>query len=188
MVGDRHLKTEESMNKRKVIVFIAASIDGFIATKDDGLDFLSIVEAPPEDYGYAAFVQTVDTVVIGRKTYDKVLSFDVPFPHAERKTYVISTTKTGSDENVNFWNDSPASLIQKLQQEEGIDIFVDGGASIIQALLKERLIDKMIVSTIPHLLGDGIRLFGDGLPEQSMQFIQAKSFPSGLVQVWYEKK
>lgn len=175
------------MNKRKVVVFIACSIDGYIAGKNENLDFLSLVESPGEDYGYNDFIQTIDTVILGRKTYDKVLGFGVPFPHAERKCYVISGTKTGSDENVTFWNDSPVELIKYLLQQSGADIFVDGGAMVIHTLLKEGLIDRLTISFIPHLLGDGIQLFINGRPEQKMQFIQSKAFPSGLVQVTYEK-
>jgi dihydrofolate reductase len=175
------------MNKRKVIVFIACSTDGYIAGKEDNLDFLSIVEAPPEDYGYAAFVNTVDTVIMGRKTYEKVLSFGVPFPHQGRSCYVISTSRQGKDEHVTFWNDTPERLIEQLQKEEGGSIFVDGGAATIHALLKKELIDEFIISIIPHLLGSGIRLFADDFPEQSLKLTDSKTFPSGLVQLWYQK-
>lgn len=175
------------MKQRKVVVFIACSIDGYIAGKNENLDFLSLVETPGEDYGYNDFIQTIDTVILGRKTYDKVLGFGVPFPHAERKCYVISGTKTGSDENVTFWNDAPTELVKCLQQQTGADIFVDGGAQVIHALLQESLIDRLTISLIPHLLGDGVNLFINGRPEQEMQLVQSKSFPSGLVQLTYEK-
>jgi len=175
------------MKKRKVVVFIACSIDGYIAGKNENLDFLSLVEAPGEDYGYNDFIQTVDTVILGRKTYDMVLGFGVPFPHAERKCYVISGTRTGSDQHVSFWNHSPAELINYLQQQAGTDIFVDGGAQVIHSLLQEGLIDRLTISFIPHLLGEGIQLFSNGRPEQQMQLVQSKSFPSGLVQLTYEK-
>ncbi len=175
------------MNKRKVIVFIACSADGYIAGKEDNLEFLSIVEAPPEDYGYAAFVSTVDTVIMGRKTYDKVLSFGVPFPHQERTCFVISASRKGKDEHVTFWNDDPEKLIDQLQKQEGTSIFVDGGAATIHALLKKGLIDEFIISIIPHFLGSGIRLFADDFPEQSLKLTDSKTFPSGLVQLWYQK-
>ena len=171
-----------------MVVFIAASIDGFIAGKEESLDFLSLVETPGEDYGYNNFIKTVDTVIIGRKTYDIVVGFGVPFPHAERKCYVISATRTGSNEEVIFWNSSPAELIHQLQQEGGGDIFVDGGAQIIHALLQDNLIDRLTISFIPHLLGDGIPLFNGGRPELQMQLLESKSFQSGLVQVTYTKK
>lgn len=177
-----------TMNKRKVIVFIACSVDGFIAGKEDNLDFLSIVEAPPEDYGYADFVSSVDTVIMGRKTYDKVLSFGVPFPHQDKACYVISASKKGKDEHVTFWNDDPEKLIDQLQKEEGASIFVDGGAATIHSLLKKGLIDQFVISIIPHLLGSGIRLFSDEFPEQSLKLTDTKAFPSGLVQLWYQKK
>lgn len=175
------------MKKRKVIVFIACSADGYIAGKEDNLDFLSIVEAPPEDYGYEDFVSTVDTVIMGRKTYEKVLNFGVPFPHQERVCYVISSTKKEKEDHVIFWNDSPEHLVQHLLKEEGGSIFVDGGATTIHSLLKNGLVDQFILSIIPHLLGSGIRLFKDNFPEQSLKLTDSKTFPSGLVQLWYEK-
>ena len=73
------------MGNRKIILYIAVSIDGYIAGPEDNLDFLSIVESPPEDYGYSNFVSTIDTVVMGRKTYDKVLGFGIEFPHKGRE-------------------------------------------------------------------------------------------------------
>lgn len=176
------------MAKRKVVVFIACSIDGFIAGKEESLDFLSLVESPREDYGYNDFIKTIDTVILGRKTYDKVLGFGVPFPHKERTCYVVTTSLTGKNEDVIFWNDSPQKLVRYLQEQDGADIFVDGGALVVNSLLKEGLIDRLTISFIPHLLGEGIRLFENGLPEQSMKLIQSTSFPSGLLQVTYEKK
>lgn len=181
------INQKNKMNKRKVIVFIACSADGYIAGKEDNLDFLSIVEAPPEDYGYAAFVSTVDTVIMGRKTYDKVLSFGVPFPHQDRNCYVISKSRQGEDEHVTFWNDAPEKLIDQLQKQEGASIFIDGGAATIHALLNKGLIDEFIISIIPHFLGSGIRLFADDFPEQSLKLTDSKIFPSGLVQLWYQK-
>jgi dihydrofolate reductase len=176
------------MAKRNVVVFIACSIDGFIAGKEESLEFLSLVESPGEDYGYNEFIKTIDTVILGRKTYDKVLGFGVPFPHKERTCYVVTTTLLGKNEDTIFWNDSPQKLVRYLQEQDGADIFVDGGASVVNSLLKEGLIDRLTISFIPHLLGEGIRLFENGLPEQSMKLLGSTSFPSGLVQVTYEKK
>lgn len=176
------------MKQRKVIVFIACSIDGFIAGKNESLDFLSLVESEGEDYGYNDFIKTIDTVILGRRTYNKVMGFGVPFPHTERECYVVSGTRTGKDDHVTFWNGSPSLLIKQLREKEGRDIFVDGGAQVIHTLLQDGLIDRLTISFIPHLLGDGIRLFNGGLEEESMQLVHTTSFASGLVQITYEKK
>jgi dihydrofolate reductase len=172
---------------RKVNLYIAMSLDGYIATEDDNIDFLSQVEVPNEDYGYAEFTSGIDTVIWGRKTYDKVLSFGGDFHHKDKKVWVLSNSRTGKDENVEYFSDLPG-LIKKLQAEPGKGIYCDGGAELVFELLNHSLIDRLIVSVIPHLLGGGIRLFKDGRPEQSLVFKRSLTFPSGLVQLWYDKK
>lgn len=172
---------------RKVMLYIAMSVDGYIAKDDDNIDFLSLVEWPGEDYGYAAFQQEVDTLIWGRKTYDKVMSFGIEFPHKNKRCIVLSRTKTGRDENVEFYGGSVKDLITELRQQDGKHIYCDGGGEVIFQLLQERLIDKMIISIIPHLVGTGVRLFTDGAPEQYLKLTRSCAFPSGLVQLWYEK-
>lgn len=173
--------------ERKVILYIAMSLDGYIARENNDIDWLSIVESPPEDYGYAKFIQSVDTVIMGRKTYDKVLSFDIDFPHKGRKCYVISRTRTGFDENIEYYSGNLKELISNLKSNTGNNIFVDGGAEIVNELLKANMIDEFILSIIPIFLGSGVRLFKDGRPNQQLSLKSTKKFTSGLVQLWYEK-
>lgn len=173
--------------ERQVILYIAMSVDGYIAKDSDNLDFLSVVDSPGEDYGYSDFQQNVDTLIWGRKTYDKVLSFGIDFPHRDKKCYVLSRTKTGSDENVEFYNGSVKDLIADLRRQEGKHIYCDGGGDVVFELLNHSLIDRMIISVIPHLVGNGVRLFRDGRPEQRLTFRRSITFPSGLVQLWYDK-
>lgn len=173
------------MNERKVVLYIAASLDGFIAKKDDDISFLESVEKQGEDYGYADFVQTVDTVIMGRKTYEKVLSFGVDFPHKERKCYVLSRTREGSDENVEFYNGSLEELIHTLKSKEGKNIFIDGGAGAVQELKERNLIDEYVISIIPVFLGSGIRLFAETERASKLHFIESKTFDTGLVQLHY---
>lgn len=174
--------------KRQVALFIAMSVDGYIAGENDNIDFLSVVERPGEDYGYADFNQAVDTVIWGRKTYDKVLTLNPEFQHKDKKVYVLSRSKTGTNENVTFYNGPIKDLIAELQKQPGKNLYCDGGGEVIFDLLKESLIDRMIISIIPHLVGKGVRLFKEGGPEQSLTLTRSISFPSGLVQLWYEKK
>ena len=176
------------MENRQVILYIAMSLDGYIAKKDNDISFLSVVEKPGEDYGYNDFIKTVDTVIMGRKTYDKVLSFGTEFPHKDKKCYVLSSSKTGSDENVEFFNGEISDLISKIRANKGSDIYIDGGAEVVFELMKVNLIDKFIISIIPVFIGDGIRLFKSGRPEQNLKLIDSKAFSTGLVQLWYEKK
>ena len=105
--------------ERKVVLYIAQSLDGFIATEDHDISWLSIVEQEGEDYGYEAFVDTVDTVFMGRRTYEKVLSFGVEFPHKGRKCYVLSASRKGSDENVTFFRGDLKALVEDIKKKEG---------------------------------------------------------------------
>lgn len=173
--------------RRRVILYIAASLDGYIAKRDGDIGFLSQVEAPPEDYGYAEFVKTVDAVVMGRKTYDKVLTFGPEFPHKDRKTYVLSRKRKGSDANVEFYAGDPAKLIARLRTQDGKDIFCDGGAQVVHALLKKDLIDVLVLSLVPVLLGDGLPLFRRGRPDKRLTLVESRAFPTGLVQLRYER-
>jgi len=170
---------------RKVVLYIAMSLDGFIAGKNDELDFLTQVEKEGEDYGYAQFIETIDTVVMGRKTYEIVLSFGVGFPHADKKSYILTRTSRDTEANVNFFNGNINTLIDDLKKTDGKNIFIDGGAEVVHSLLKDRLIDELIISIIPVLLGDGIRLFKGEEPGQKLELISTKAFEKGLVQLHY---
>jgi dihydrofolate reductase len=172
---------------RQVILYIAMSLDGYIAKDDYNIDFLSLVQSSEEDYGYSAFLLEIDTVILGRKTYDKVLSFGIEFPYREKQCIVLSRTKVGRDNNVEFFNGDVKDLITKLQMQDGKDIYCDGGGEVVYHLLKSELIDKMIISIIPHLVGNGVRLFKDSRPEQYLRLTRSSTFHSGLVQLWYEK-
>lgn len=172
---------------RKLCLYIAMSLDGYIAKHDDNLDFLSVVETPNEDFGYSSFVANIDTVIWGRKTFDKVLSFGNGVPYKDKSVFVISKTRTGNHEHAVYHNDV-VELVKQLKQAEGKNVYCDGGAEIVFELLKNSLLDTLIISVIPYLLGDGVRLFKDGRPEQPLQFKHSASYPSGLVQIWYDVK
>jgi len=171
---------------RKLILYIATSLDGYIAKPNDDLSFLSIVQKEGEDYGYSAFVDTVDTVILGRRTYDWVTN-QVEFPHSDKQTFIITRTPRPCIGNINFYTGDLTELITKLKEEEGKTIFCDGGAEIVNELLKNDLLDEMIISVIPVLVGDGIRLFKDGRPEQNLKLMGVKSFDTGLLQMHYKR-
>ncbi|WP_306350246.1 dihydrofolate reductase family protein [Flavobacterium sp. '19STA2R22 D10 B1'] len=175
------------MINRKVVLYIAMSLDGFIAKNDGNLDFLSAVEKEGEDYGYAAFNETIDCVIVGRKTYDKVLSMGYDFHHADKESYIITRTARPSIGTVHFYTDNLYDLVARLKSTEGKNIFVDGGAEIVNELMKENLIDEFVISIIPVFLGNGISLFKEGRPEVALKLIDTKSFDKGLVQLHYVK-
>jgi dihydrofolate reductase len=173
---------------RKLSVFIATSLDGFIAKPDDDLSFLKMVEKEGEDYGYAEFTANIDTIILGRKTYEYVLK-EIGVSHydnGQRDVYVITRTKKPGVGRTTFYSGDLTELVQRLKSENGKTIYCDGGAEIINELLKNNLIDEFIIAVIPILLGNGTRLFKDNRPEQQLELASAKSFDTGLVQLHYK--
>ena len=175
---------------RKISLFIAISLDGYIAKPNNDLSFLKIVEKEGEDYGYAKFTSAIDTLIVGRKTYDYVLKEigSSHYDNGERDIYVITRTPKPNKGIVTFYTGDIAELVKKLKSENGKDIYCDGGAEVINELLKLDLIDEYIISIIPILLGNGTRLFNDGRPEQLLELISSKSFETGLMQLHYKRK
>jgi dihydrofolate reductase len=172
---------------RKLILYIATSLDGYIAKPNDDLGFLSIVEQEGQDYGYADFVKTVDSVIVGRKTYEKVISMGFDFPHADKDVYIITRTPRPNIGSVKFYTEGLKSLVDKLKSTNGKNIFCDGGAEIVNELLKDDLIDEYIISVIPILVGNGTKLFKDGRPEKKLELVSVKSFDKGLIQLHYKR-
>lgn len=171
------------------MLFIAMSLDGYIAKPNDDLSFLKLVEKEGEDYGYAEFTATVDTIIIGRKTYDWVLKEigSSHYDNGDRDVYVITRTERPGTGKTTFYTGDLAGLIQQMKAANGKNIYCDGGAEIITELLKNDLVDELIISVIPILIGDGTRLFKDGRPEQKLELISTKQFDKGLVQLHYKR-
>lgn len=175
---------------RKISLFIATSLDGYIAKPNDDLSFLKLVEKEGEDYGYAAFTSTIDTIIIGRKTYDYVVK-EIGASHydnGERDVYVITRTERPDIGRIKFHTGNLKELVTKLKSEEGKNIYCDGGAEVVNELLKNDLIDELTISVVPILVGSGTRLFKKGRPEQLLEFISAKTFETGLTQLYYKRK
>jgi len=178
------------MQMRKISLFIAMSLDGYIAKPNDDLSFLKQVEKAGEDYGYTEFTATVDTLIIGRKTYDYVLKEIGPshYDNGQRDVYVITRSQRPQVGRTTFYTGDLPALVKRLKSENGQNIYCDGGAEIINELLTYELVDEFIISVIPVLLGDGIRLFKAGRPEQVLELVTTKQFDTGLTQLHYRKK
>jgi len=178
------------MKNRKLVLYISMSLDGFLATKDDDLSWLSVVEKEGEDYGYVEFNKTADTYIVGRKTYETVLKLTGgTFPPAEQhKCYVITRQERESENEVVFYNGDIEKLIIKLKNEKGKNIYCDGGGQIVKLLMEKDLIDEYRVSIIPIVLGDGKRLFKGGTPMINLKALPSKQYESGLIHLHYEKK
>ena len=175
---------------RTISLFIATSLDGYIAKPNNDLGFLKLVEKEGEDYGYKEFTNTIDTLIIGRKTYDYVLREIGPsfYDNGQREVYVITRTQKPKVGRTNFYTGKLTDLVERLRFEKGKNIYCDGGAEVINELLKNDLIDEFIISVVPVLLGNGTRLFKDGRPEQLLEFVKAKTFETGLAQLHYKRK
>jgi dihydrofolate reductase len=172
----------------KASVYIGISLDGFIARKDGGLDFLDH-DAGGEDYGYQAFFDSVDTLVMGRGTYDKVLTFG-EWSYEDKPVIVLTRSLKDSavpphlQGRVEFSAAPPRELVKALEAAGVRHIYVDGG-QVIQAFLREGLIQELTLSVIPVLIGEGIPLFGALSKDIRLRHLETTAFASGLVQSRY---
>lgn len=175
---------------RKISLFIAMSLDGYIAKPNDDLSFLKTVEKEGEDYGYTEFTANIDTIILGRKTYDYVLNEigSSHYDNGQRDVYVITRTERPRAGRTSFYTGNLTDLVKQLKHENGKNIYCDGGAEIINQLLQHDLVDEFVISIIPILVGNGTRLFKDNRPEQQLEFVSAKSFETGLTQLYYKRK
>jgi len=185
-------KRENNMknnNRPKISLYIATSMDGYIAKKDDGLDWLENFappqDNPDEDYGHAAYMADIDTLVMGKNTYKIASSVEV-WPYPGKRVIVLSTSLTSVCKHAELFSGDVVSLTSKLYSEGAKHIYVDGGHTISQ-FLNAGLMDKMIISIIPVILGSGIPLFQNLLHESWCQLISTKSYKNGLVQLEYQR-
>jgi dihydrofolate reductase len=166
-------------------VFIATSLDGFIARVDGGLDWL-----PPgggEEHGYDAFMATVDALVIGRKTFETVLTFDA-WPYGEKPVVVLSTRPLAPAHPgavVERMSGPPVEIVAQLDARGVRHVYVDGGITI-QRFLQAGLIQRLTITRIPVLLGAGIPLFGPLQSDLLLRHVATRQYASGLVQSEYE--
>lgn len=164
---------------------MATSLDGFVAGPNDELDWLASVERPGEDYGYAAFMSTVDVLVMGRRSYEVVLGFPEWRYTGKRVVVLSSTLRDGDMRNgAELSRATPAELVAALREAGMKRAYVDG-AAVVRSFLTAGLVDDLTLSTIPVVLGKGIPLFGDALPRRELVLEESRSFPSGLVQSRY---
>jgi dihydrofolate reductase len=119
---------------RKVILYIAMSLDGYLAKPDGDFSFLSMVDQEGEDYGYAKFLETIDTVILGRKTYDQILSLGYELPYPDKDIYILTSSVRSDVGKVKFYSGSISQLIAGLKSKEGMHIYCDGGAETVHRL------------------------------------------------------
>lgn len=175
---------------RKVTLFIAMSLDGYIADKDGGVDWLNGQEEDGENMDtYSDFIKGIDTIIMGWNTYHQLTSELSPeeWVYPEQVSYVITHREIPSTERIRFTSESPCDLVKRLREEEGNGIWICGGANIVRQLMETDLIDTLHISVIPTLLGDGVRLFGPLEKEQKLRLVKTQSY-NGITDLVYEKR
>lgn len=171
------------MVRPQCAVFIATSLDGFIALPDGSIKWLDAVQLDGEDYGFAAFFASIDTLVMGRLTWETVLRFD-EWPYAGKRVVVLTHRPAEGRHGESFESGEPAAILARLHAGGARRVYVDGGA-VISQFFREELVDELTVSVVPIVLGDGIRLFQGGLPRRALRLTGSHAYPSGLVQLRY---
>ena len=169
-----------------VSVFIGTSVDGFIARPDGDLDWLPAGGGEP--HGYNEFIESVDALVIGRKTFEKVLTFEV-WPYGDKRVVVLSSRpvdlSAGGGGVVEQMTGPPAEIVSQLAASGAHHLYVDGGITI-QGFLRAGLIQRLIITRAPVLIGEGIPLFGTLPRDVRLRHVATRHYPSGLVQSEYE--
>ena len=184
----RSAKKEKSSKKenaatRKVIAGLGVSLDGYIARLDGSVDFLFM----PKDYSMGPFFKTIDTCVLGRKTYDDGLKMGGSFS-GSMKNYVFSRTQPPGERNhVIFTNASPSAVIAEIRKKPGKNIWLMGGGILIRDFLKEDLVDELYLGVVPVLIGEGLPLFPSGFPQREFDLIENKTYSQGLIALKYER-
>lgn len=174
---------------KQVTLFIAISLDGYIADRLGGVDWLSGTGTEDTD-SYDAFIRGIDTVIMGGNTYRQIITQLSPetWPYPELESYVVTRHSIPDGKNkIHLVQESPCALVQRLRKQDGKGIWICGGADLARQLMAKDLIDRYHLSVIPTLLGDGIPLFSPGLPTLPLQLIYTQSY-NGIIDLVYERR
>lgn len=171
-------------------IYIATSLDGFIADKNGGIEFLDTFPfEESDDVGYKDFMDRMDALLMGRKTFEKVLSFGIDWPYTKPVYVWTNTLKLPPKElqdKVQFVRGDLSEILQFIHQNNHTHLYIDGGKTI-QSFLREHLIDEMVITTIPVLIGEGIPLFGPVKEKILFSCIEVKKYSNGISQKFYKK-
>ncbi len=177
----------------KITVYMGLSLDGFIADENSSVDWLNDLpehEDPEEDFGYYTLINSVDRLVMGRKTFDQVLGFGV-WHYGDLLVTVLShqppPKKIPSEANISFAHGSPESLVKEFTSAGDKHIYLDGG-DVVQQFLAAGYIDEFILTQVPVLLGKGLSLFKEPLPRKIWRVDRVSQYSNGFIQTHYIKK
>ncbi len=175
---------------RKVILYIAISLDGYIADSTGGVAWLNGDGSDSENPGsYPEFYETIDTVVLGYKTYHQIVTDLSPgkWTYEGKKSYVITHNNMESSDEITFTHKNLVDLINELKRENGKDIWICGGASIVNQLTDVNIIDRYHFTVIPTILGNGVSLFHTHESEIKLKLLSTQSY-NGMVDLVYERR
>lgn len=176
----------------QIVLYIAMSLDGFIADSDGQVGWLDQFNTAEEDYGYNDFFGTLDGVILGSKTYEQVLSFPVEYPYKTVETIVFTkrTLPLPKEEGsrIRFCSEPPKKLVADIQTQYDKDIWLVGGAELIATFWQNQLIDKLILFVMPILLGEGILLFKPMKGTQNAILLEHSEYPNGVIKLMYQFK
>lgn len=176
--------------KRKVILYISQSLDGFIADSKGNVDWiLGNNKEYLSDYGYETFIKDIDTVILGYNTYSQIRNELSPdnWVYKDLKSYVLTSKEIKDTSNIRYVNMNIKELINKLQKEEGKNVWICGGANLVNQCVKEDLIDEYQITTVPLILGNGIRLLKKNNKKIRLELKETRE-ENGLILGIYAKR
>jgi dihydrofolate reductase len=167
-----------------IVYYVAASLDGYIATPDGGVGWLAPFEGSRQDYGYAAFLASVDGLVLGRRTYEQSLTFG-PWPYEDKRAWVFSHGTLDEGERVTVTDESPAEVASEMDALGLRRAWLVGGAALAASFRDAGLISEYIVSVMPVVLGGGVPLFGATGRTEALRLVKCTQYDDGVVQLRY---
>lgn len=171
---------------RNIICNLAVSVDGYIARPDGRVDWLDDLDTDGSDLGFQDFLDSCDTIIMGRTSYDVTLKLGHGvWPFLQHQTYVFTSSTKTNQPRITFVNDHAEEFIRALKQKKGKDIWLFGGASLIQSLREFDLVDQYLITYIPKLIGDGIKLFTPTTTENELEVLHSTTVKN-IVTVLYQ--
>ena len=169
----------------ELIYYVATSIDGYIADRDGGVDWLPGADADPDGFGMADFYAGMDALVVGRRTYEQILGFG-PWPYGDKPCYVMTRQPLKTDEsNVEITADSPGALLERIERNGHLRTWLIGGGELARAFHDGGWITEYYLSVVPHILGGGVPAIPSPATSWACELVECKTYPAGLVQLRY---
>lgn len=173
---------------KKIKLYIASTIDGYIDRSDGDLDWLTEFPNPERtDYGYRTFFESVDTVILDERTYMNIVSMDIIWPYKDKMVYVVTPYPTDNNDKVCFISENAVEAISGLREEEGKDIWLACGGKLLSMLLEQDMVNEMTINCYPVILGNGIALFSDYTKESEWKVKNSIIYKNGIISITYTR-